>query len=95
MEPRASVERRLGLGGGAAIAVPLKLNSACFFTSKDIAARFRRPIGPKQGFAVPLAAWFRGHLRESFRREVSGSSGLANSGYFGKAITDRATPKRS
>ncbi|HEX3485312.1 MAG TPA: asparagine synthase-related protein, partial [Micropepsaceae bacterium] len=42
---------------------------------------------PKQGFSVPLASWFRGPLGASFSREISGSNGLANSGYFdGKTI---------
>ncbi|HXJ00612.1 MAG TPA: XrtA/PEP-CTERM system amidotransferase [Micropepsaceae bacterium] len=37
---------------------------------------------PKQGFSVPLASWFRGPLGENFSRDISGRSGLANSGYF-------------
>ena len=44
---------------------------------------------PKQGFSVPLAAWFRGPLGESFRAEVSSSSGLGNSGYFDSTMIER------
>lgn len=41
---------------------------------------------PKQGFSIPLAAWFRGPLREKYRREVLDSrmsdSGLFNNDYL-------------
>jgi len=36
---------------------------------------------PKMGFAVPLAAWFRGPLRERVREAVLGNV-LADTGYF-------------
>lgn len=36
---------------------------------------------PKQGFSVPLAAWFRGPLRQKLRDTVGGPI-LADSGYF-------------
>lgn len=36
---------------------------------------------PKQGFSIPLAQWFRGPLREKYRREVLGES-MADSGLF-------------
>ena len=36
---------------------------------------------PKMGFGVPLAAWFRGPLRQRLQAAISGS-GLAESGYF-------------
>ncbi len=36
---------------------------------------------PKQGFSVPLAAWFRGPLREKYRREVL-SEAMADTGLF-------------
>src|ERR1700756_4406322 len=39
---------------------------------------------PKQGFAVPLAAWFRGPLRGRLRETLSGS-GLGDSGFFDMA----------
>jgi asparagine synthase (glutamine-hydrolysing) len=46
------------------------------------------PIGllyrPKMGFAVPLAAWFRGSLAERVRSAVLGER-LADSGYFNHA----------
>ncbi len=44
---------------------------------------------PKQGFSVPLAAWFRGPLGESFRAEIAGRTGLAASGYFDGAAIER------
>ena len=44
---------------------------------------------PKQGFSVPLAAWFRGPFGESFRQEVTGKAGLVASGYFDGAAIDR------
>jgi asparagine synthase (glutamine-hydrolysing) len=41
---------------------------------------------PKQGFSIPLAEWFRGPLREKYRREVLSEplrdSGLFNSDYL-------------
>ncbi len=37
---------------------------------------------PKQGFSVPLAAWFRGSLGESFAQDLSGGGALGASGYF-------------
>ena len=36
---------------------------------------------PKQGFSIPLAEWFRGPLREKYRREVLGEA-MADSGLF-------------
>jgi len=36
---------------------------------------------PKQGFSIPLAEWFRGPLREKYRREVL-SEAMADSGLF-------------
>ena len=36
---------------------------------------------PKQGFSVPLAAWFRGPLKDRVRQAVTGPS-LAETGYF-------------
>jgi asparagine synthase (glutamine-hydrolysing) len=44
---------------------------------------------PKQGFSVPLASWFRGSLGESFRKEISGSRGLRDCGYFDGRVIDR------
>jgi asparagine synthase (glutamine-hydrolysing) len=43
---------------------------------------------PKQGFSVPLASWFRGALGEAFRRDISGPTGLAASGYFDVTIVE-------
>ena len=40
---------------------------------------------PKMGFAVPLASWFRGPLREKVRNAVLGNS-LADSGFFNTAF---------
>jgi asparagine synthase (glutamine-hydrolysing) len=39
---------------------------------------------PKMGFAVPLARWFRGPLRERVREAVLGDT-LAATGYFDRA----------
>ena len=36
---------------------------------------------PKQGFSIPLAEWFRGPLREKYRREVLGE-GMSDNGLF-------------
>jgi asparagine synthase (glutamine-hydrolysing) len=47
---------------------------------------------PKQGFSVPLAAWFRGPLKPAFRQAMtreSGKPGLAETGYFEMAEIDR------
>lgn len=43
----------------------------------------------KQGFSVPLAAWFRGAHGESFRRDLACSNALAASGYFQGAVIER------
>ena len=43
---------------------------------------------PKQGFSVPLAAWFRGPLREKYRREVLGER-MSDSGLFDPAYLNR------
>jgi len=43
---------------------------------------------PKMGFAVPLARWFRGPLRERVREAVLGGT-LAESGYFNDATLRR------
>jgi asparagine synthase (glutamine-hydrolysing) len=43
---------------------------------------------PKMGFAVPLARWFRGPLRERVREAVLGST-LAETGYFSAAALQR------
>ncbi|MFQ5756695.1 MAG: XrtA/PEP-CTERM system amidotransferase [Acidiferrobacterales bacterium] len=43
---------------------------------------------PKMGFAVPLASWFRGPLRERVRQAVLGST-LADSGLFDMAFLAR------
>jgi asparagine synthase (glutamine-hydrolysing) len=40
---------------------------------------------PKMGFAVPLARWFRGPLRERLRAALLGG-GLAETGYFNPAV---------
>ena len=43
---------------------------------------------PKMGFAVPLAGWFRGPLRERLRGAVR-SPALADTGFFDAAYVDR------
>lgn len=43
---------------------------------------------PKMGFAVPLARWFRGPLREQVREVILGSQ-LADSGYFDRRFLRR------
>jgi asparagine synthase (glutamine-hydrolysing) len=43
---------------------------------------------PKMGFAVPLARWFRGPLRERVREAVLGEA-LADTGYFNRAALQR------
>ena len=43
---------------------------------------------PKQGFAVPLAHWFRGSLREAFG-DVLGSSRARQRGYFDYTFVDQ------
>ena len=51
---------------------------------------------PKQGFSVPLAAWFRGAIGEAFQKEVLGRDGLVASGYFDpKAVEDLTAQHRS
>jgi asparagine synthase (glutamine-hydrolysing) len=44
---------------------------------------------PKQGFSVPLADWFRGPLGQSFQRDLTGDSGLADCGLFDTAAIRR------
>ncbi|HVJ52754.1 MAG TPA: XrtA/PEP-CTERM system amidotransferase [Aliidongia sp.] len=47
---------------------------------------------PKQGFSVPLAAWFRGPLKSAFAAAVGGKkAGLAETGYFDMAEIGRLT----
>ena len=43
---------------------------------------------PKQGFSVPLAAWFRGPLKDRVRQAVTGPT-LAETGYFDPAALTR------
>jgi asparagine synthase (glutamine-hydrolysing) len=43
---------------------------------------------PKMGFSVPLAAWFRGPLKERVRHAVLGA-GLADSGIFDRSFLQR------
>lgn len=43
---------------------------------------------PKMGFAVPLARWFRGPLRDEVRRRLTGES-MAASGLFDMAALER------
>ena len=43
---------------------------------------------PKMGFAVPLARWFRGPLRQRVRNAMHGES-LSGSGYFDPAVLHR------
>ena len=43
---------------------------------------------PKMGFAVPLASWFRGPLRQKVRDSILGP-GLADSGYFDASVLSR------
>jgi asparagine synthase (glutamine-hydrolysing) len=52
------------------------------FVSKDILYR------PKMGFAVPIASWFRGPLRERVRAAVLGK-GLLETGWFNPAALER------
>jgi asparagine synthase (glutamine-hydrolysing) len=52
------------------------------FVSKDILYR------PKMGFAVPLASWLRGPLRERVRASLLGP-GLAETGWFDRAALER------
>ena len=53
---------------------------------------------PKMGFAVPLARWFRGPLRESVRRAVLGSvladTGWFNAGYLRRLVDDHQSGLR-
>jgi len=44
---------------------------------------------PKMGFAVPLASWFRGPLRERLRDALLGSPALAETGFFNRAYLER------
>ena len=44
---------------------------------------------PKMGFAVPLARWFRGPLRERVRRALDGGGDLAGCGMFNPATLAR------
>src|SRR5205085_8525428 len=43
---------------------------------------------PKQGFSPPLAAWFRGKLGETFRRDLTHNGGMIDSGFFDIAAVD-------
>jgi len=53
---------------------------------------------PKQGFVVPLAAWFRGPLRERVRSAISGSllseTGWFNDGFVNAAFSDHVSRLR-
>jgi len=44
---------------------------------------------PKQGFSVPLAAWFRGVLGEQFRARVRSKSQFASAGFLNPDVVDR------
>ena len=44
---------------------------------------------PKMGFAVPLAGWFRGPLRERLRDALLRSPALAETGFFNQAYLER------
>jgi asparagine synthase (glutamine-hydrolysing) len=74
------------------IAPALKLNGR---ETKYIFKKALRPHLPdailyrsKMGFAVPLATWFRGPLRERMRQAVL-SSNLADSGFFDRGFLER------
>ena len=43
---------------------------------------------PKQGFSVPIGAWFRGELRDAFG-DILGSPAARGRGYFEPAVVDR------
>jgi asparagine synthase (glutamine-hydrolysing) len=43
---------------------------------------------PKQGFAMPIGAWFRGSMRDAFG-DVLGSSAARQRGYFDYRFVDR------
>jgi len=44
---------------------------------------------PKQGFSVPLAAWFRGALGEHFRARVQSKTAFASAGFIDAKTVDR------
>jgi asparagine synthase (glutamine-hydrolysing) len=44
---------------------------------------------PKQGFSVPLAAWFRGALGQHFRARLEARDGFASAGYIDRDVVER------
>jgi len=75
----------------SALPVELKLDGA---NGKAILKRAFEPLvpsdllhRPKQGFSIPLAAWFRGPLAERVRQAVT-SPVLAECGYFDMAVLE-------
>lgn len=53
---------------------------------------------PKQGFSIPLAAWFRGPLRERYRSEILGEAmadtGLFDTGYLQQLLDQHDSGRR-
>jgi asparagine synthase (glutamine-hydrolysing) len=53
---------------------------------------------PKMGFSLPLAAWFRGPLRQQVREQVLGQtladSGLFNGPYLAKLVNEHEQARR-
>jgi len=67
-------------------ALKVRSGEGKYLLKKSMESRLPRDVlyRPKMGFAVPLARWFRGPLRERVRDAVLGSR-LADTGYFDAA----------
>jgi asparagine synthase (glutamine-hydrolysing) len=84
------------------VAPELKLNGGegKYFFKKALEGRLPDDIlyRPKMGFAVPLAAWFRGELRDRTRERLLSdefhSSGLFDRGFVQRALDDHDAGRR-
>jgi asparagine synthase (glutamine-hydrolysing) len=71
-----------------------------YLFKKALAPHLSREIlyRPKMGFAVPLARWFRGPLRQSVRGAVLGpvlaETGWFNAGYLRRLVEDHQSGRR-
>jgi len=72
-----------------------------YLFKKSLESRLPREIlyRPKMGFAVPLASWFRGPLRERVRKAVLGpcmlDSGIFDSGFLRQIVDQHQSGRRN